>query len=288
MDTKLEKTMLTEQQFDAKLTHIEEQASAMQERVDAYRDQQMAKLFIESDWSQEQLARHLARRWGKEVSRQWITCRLRFGRFISFFATTGSKEQPWKLPRNLTERRFRGYWERTTAQVESRGHKSQTMAAVEDEKRRFAEVLELMQDNSELHRNPKAVKAALLKGAVGKGFKTVGELCELIADDLPGDLLAEDVVNSLSRWKITAKSPYRLEIAMTKSGKKYKIVPIKGAVLETKTIKKWAPELIPLLEVLIAECKKPRVTVDTVTLSVTAQKIEKILGEISVSDAKDE
>src|SRR5262249_23371264 len=85
--------MMTTEQFDAKLTHIEEQAAAMQERVDGYRDQNMARLFLESGWSQEELAAHLGKRWGKEVSRPWVTCHLRFGRFLAFFVTSGNKER---------------------------------------------------------------------------------------------------------------------------------------------------------------------------------------------------
>ena len=35
----------------------------------------------------EQLADTLAKRWKKDVSQQWVCCRLRFGKFIQFFMT---------------------------------------------------------------------------------------------------------------------------------------------------------------------------------------------------------
>ena len=39
--------------------------------------------------------------------------RLRFGKFIQFFSTSCTKE--WTLPVNLTEGKFRSYWEKTEA-----------------------------------------------------------------------------------------------------------------------------------------------------------------------------
>ena len=40
--------------------------SLWQERVDGYRDQQLARLFVESEWSQEELAERLAQKWEKD------------------------------------------------------------------------------------------------------------------------------------------------------------------------------------------------------------------------------
>ena len=127
---------MTEQQFDARLQVIEEQTAARQERVDGYRDQHMAALFVESDWSQEKLAAHLSKRWGKDVARQWVEKHLRFGRFLQFFATTGSKDE-WKIPLNLTERAFRRFWEATEPAGDFRGHKANSKAALLDERRPF-------------------------------------------------------------------------------------------------------------------------------------------------------
>jgi hypothetical protein len=50
----------------------------------------------------------LAKKEGKSAG--WITQRLRFGRFLTFLTTVSNSES---LPLNLTERRFRQYWERT-------------------------------------------------------------------------------------------------------------------------------------------------------------------------------
>ena len=42
-------------------------------------------------------------------SQAWIVCRLRFGAFLQFITTGNNSE----IPANLSERRFRGYWEQT-------------------------------------------------------------------------------------------------------------------------------------------------------------------------------
>lgn len=66
------------------------------------------KLFVESHWTQEKIAEEV----GKSFS--WVCKRLLFGRFLDFCTTV----QKFETPRNLTERRFRGYWERTEAAKE--------------------------------------------------------------------------------------------------------------------------------------------------------------------------
>jgi hypothetical protein len=64
-----------------------------------------------SGWTQKQLAK----KEGKD--RAYIARRLLFGRFLSF-VPTGTNAQT--LPSNLTERRFRSYWERTEGHNERR------------------------------------------------------------------------------------------------------------------------------------------------------------------------
>src|SRR5262245_56539450 len=103
--------MMSEKEFEARLTHIEDEAAARQEKVDGYRDQAMAKLFVASEWSQGDLAANLTERWGRDVSPDWVSKHLRLGRFLSFFNTSGIESSvpgsQFCLPTNLTERAFR-------------------------------------------------------------------------------------------------------------------------------------------------------------------------------------
>src|SRR5687768_6972313 len=54
-------SMMSEERFDARLKHIEEQHAARRESADAYRDQEMAKLFEESAWTQERIAQRVGK-----------------------------------------------------------------------------------------------------------------------------------------------------------------------------------------------------------------------------------
>jgi hypothetical protein len=88
----------------------------------AKRDQALAALFYRSGWTQEDLAK------AEGCSRPIITRRLLFGRFLAFVP---SGHIP-PIPSNLSERRFRSYWERTDK-------------AEGNERKRFLEVQRLLQ-----------------------------------------------------------------------------------------------------------------------------------------------
>ena len=112
-DTATNKKM-TEAAYRVRRTLINERVEAQQERVAAYRDQELAKLFYDSGWTQQELA-------DKEgKSKKWVDFRTRFGRFINWAniakGTTGTFRQV--LPTNFTERSFRALWEQTSGTKE--------------------------------------------------------------------------------------------------------------------------------------------------------------------------
>jgi hypothetical protein len=57
-----------------------------------------------SGWTQDELAK------AEGQSRIWITCHVRFGRFLDFVTTVTNADSPTAA---LTERRFRDYWKLT-------------------------------------------------------------------------------------------------------------------------------------------------------------------------------
>ena len=95
---------MTQDQFDARLMHIEEQYAARRAGAEAYRDQEVARLFAECDWTQARIAARMGR------SQNWVSKRLLFGRYLRF-STSGTKHE--SPHHSLTERRFREAWQAT-------------------------------------------------------------------------------------------------------------------------------------------------------------------------------
>ncbi len=276
--------MMTDQEFTVRLTHIEDQAAAMQERVDGYRDQELAKLFVESEWSQEQLAEHLGKTWGKEVSREWVSKRLLFGRFLAFFGTSCTKDQ-FSIPSNLTEGAFRRFWESTEPGGDFRGHRANTTAATEDEQRRFGEIVKEGKKSATWVLPKQPVRAAIVRKIAGKGAMTVEQIADRIADCLDRPPSPLEVRRCLRGFKPQPESPYRVEKWREGDTTKYRIVKCKAKVLPGKDLAKLAPELLPLVRALITEARKEKVLVSCTELCNLASKIEMLLesvvGEVS-------
>ena len=271
---------MTQQEFDAQLTHIEDQTAARQERVDGYRDQHLARLFVASEWSQEELAEHLGKRWGKSVIQQWVAQHLRFGRFLAFFTTSGSKES-FQIPHNLTERGFRKLWDATEAGGDFRGHKAKTEAAVKDEERRFTLIIEELKKTG-LHRKRNQVREAMIKLMAGKDeWLTKEQIAERVSKKLKGPVLLEDIQKCIYRWKLDAWVNYRIEQMGEGSVAKFRIVKGKGVLAEKKQVALLAPDLIPLLDDLIHEAKKDRVEISLSYLCMIAGKIKQILESVN-------
>lgn len=92
--------MMTEAEYDARREVLRAAyGDSAPERSGRF-DQELARLFESSRWTQEQLAL----KEGKNQS--WIARRLHFARFLNSMPTG-------IIPKNLTEWRFRGYWEQT-------------------------------------------------------------------------------------------------------------------------------------------------------------------------------
>jgi hypothetical protein len=123
------------------LTQIAARAAAMQERVDAYRDQEqakhiydlwkkevqdrldphqaqydqaMAKLFVESEWPAQRIADHMSKEKKQAIPVDAVERVMLFGRFLSSFSTSGGKES-FTIPATLTMGAFNVLWEGTDA-----------------------------------------------------------------------------------------------------------------------------------------------------------------------------
>lgn len=113
------------------LSKFDEQVEARQELVDAYRDQQMAKLFEEAKrtgWTQQELADQEGK------SQKWADYHVRFGAYLNWIEEQNRTAR--SIPKNLTEYRFRLYWQQTSGTKDTA---------------RFRKVLRMMQDESVVH-----------------------------------------------------------------------------------------------------------------------------------------
>jgi hypothetical protein len=100
---------MSEMEYDrqrAELERLYGGPDAADKEVLAKRDQAWAQLFLRTGWPQEKLAE----KEGK--SQSWVARRLTFGRFLHFMPMGINPDSP-PLPADLTERKFRGVWERT-------------------------------------------------------------------------------------------------------------------------------------------------------------------------------
>jgi DNA-binding transcriptional ArsR family regulator len=168
--------MMSDTEFDLKLKHIEEQYAARREGAEAYRDQELARLFGQCGWRQEKIATHMGKK------QQWVSLRLIFGRFLDF--TTTGCNQPDCLA-GLTERRFRGYWVRTKGREQDRF-------------RQVAETLAngIPQGHAALVNKPGIRQAVLACLGDGKTY-TVNQITATVEESLPG-VTATQVRNAMT------------------------------------------------------------------------------------------
>jgi hypothetical protein len=265
------------EQFDAQLTHIEDQAAARRERAEGYYDQHLARLFVDSEQSQQELADHLAKRWGRDVSRRWVGYHLCFGRFLTFFGTTCAE---YSVPEGLTEGKFRGLWEPTRGEDVFDGKRANTEAAAADERRRFALVAEEVKDY-DCARKRTPVRQAIIKKVAGRdAWLTAAQIAQKVSGEFDRPVSAADVKSCLSNFTPTEKQPYRVEKAGDGENARYRVVKVRGKIVGKRLIAQWAHELIPLLDLLVREAQKNRVEVSLSALCELATKIRKVMEAV--------
>lgn len=244
---------MTPEQYTAARDDIRATYGDSNAEAHAMRDQALAALFHRSGWTQEELAK------AEHIGPTFALYRIRFGRFLSFL-TTGEKSQ--SAPRNLTERRFRGYWSRTDM-------------AEKNERIRFRAVLDLIEQDTRVGkttaRKPKVAEAILDEFADGKWHQLptiVGHTkCE--AEDvravLEGMIVRGSYGTHCERKKVGKTVAYRL---VRKSGKAVAL----GLLIQ---------ELEPLLTQLADEGKKSMATISPSTVAKLTQQLRTAIERLA-------
>lgn len=238
---------MREAEFERERERIRETYGDNNVEAGAQRDQALARLFYRSGWTQERLA-------AKEgCSRPYVTRKLLFGAFLNFvpIGTT---------PKNLTEGKFRGYWERTTGS---------------NQRQRFAEVARLIEEDTRVGESTakKSHIGVPLAEQFGDGkWHRLGTMVEHL-DAPEADVLA--VLHTM-----ITRGTYNCHCEKKKVGKdwQYRILRGTGKRIEVALLMQ---ELRPLIEGLKAEGQKNAATFSPVAVATLARQIELLIEKLA-------
>ena len=215
----------------------------------ARRDQALAKLFTWCGWTQEELVAK------EHKSPQWVSYRLRFGRFLTF-STTAENSPP--LPNNLSERRFRDYWERTD--------KHET-----NERIRFMGVRRLIQAETALRRDQRPRIGPAIVERFGDGeWHALRTIAAAVADG-DEDHVAATMANIIGLGSFGATAERR------HYGTSYQFRIFRTAGHKAIGVEELRTKLGPLIKGLIAEGKKNMATMSPGTVARFAGLLERQL-----------
>lgn len=219
-------------------------------------EQELAKLFWRSGWTQEELA-------AKEgKSRPYIAQKLIFGRFLGFVASATSAEN---LPKNLSEGYFRKFWSQTDKD--------------DNERQRFTAVWDAIVASQEeaagnSRKPPRDFKP--LRQKLGKKFADgKWHSVEAIADHL--DTTVEtitDMIGGAKKFRL-GEFPYEIDQKPVGRSVKYRLFKTDRQV----SLARLNEEFAPVIEALIAEGKKTPVTCSPGTVARLANQLMKLLKQ---------
>jgi len=242
---------MTEAEYDRERHRLRDLYGDSSVEAAAKRDQAMAKLFLHSNWTQEEIA-------AKEgKSRPWVVCRVRFARFLDFVTTVTNSE---KLPKNLTEGRFREFW-------------SQTNREDGNDLDRFQAVYDLITERSTVMqpRRPKIGDEIVKEFGDGKWHSpsVIAERLDVPVDHVESTLTTMRALRGTYNAKCERKQVGR--------GHHYRIFKRDHQVSSAELTEKLAP----IVEGLMLEGKKNAATIAPRQVIILAHQLQKLLKEWS-------
>jgi len=239
-------SVMTDAEYDRAKAEFLAVYGASSAEAKALRDQALARIFVRSGWTQEKLA-------AKEgKSHDWISVRLRFGRFLNF-STTVEKDKI--IPANLTEGAFRKLW-------------NQTDKNSPKDEYRFREVLRLIEINvpgRKLNLSPKIIEHF----ADGKwhSLDTIAEKIEAPRDD----------IERTFALMLSKPRNYKAKCEKKPVGKgfSYRLFKQDRAIASSELLEKLAP----IIKALEAEGKASAAAASPANVAILAGKLRKLLNE---------
>lgn len=240
---------MSEAEYDAERARLRELYGESSAEAVGKRDQALALLFARSNWTQEELAK----KEGK--TRQWIAYRVRFGEFLNY-ATVVAKSK--SLPSNLTEGRFRKFWEQTDKK------------SPKDEYR-FREVLELLNDpeaGPQRTMRPRIAPDIVKQFGDGKWHQV-----EVIAKALGTD--ADHVDGALGMMLKYTTHGASAEKRIHSRSHQYRIFKQDRAIANSELLEK----LTPIVKGLEAEGRRSAAAASPAAVAILANQLRKLLDE---------
>lgn len=241
---------VTEAEYDRERARLRELYGDSARLAAAKRDQALARLFVWCGWTQEELGR----KEGKSQSH--IAKVLRFGRFLTFSSTELNSDSS---PNNLSEGRFRAYWERTDK------HEM-------NERIRFATVQRLMAADIGVRRSPRTqIRPAIIERFGDGEWHSCQDMAAAVAE---GD--EEHVISVMSSFMDRSALKFSAERRRAGKSFEYRLIRADGEKVAVDEIR---TKLGPLIKGLIAEGKKNMATMSPGTVAMLAARLERQLLE---------
>lgn len=217
-------------------------------------DQALCRLFDEAKnkgWSQERLGKE------EKKSQRWMSYRLCFGRFLTFSTTV-------LIPKNLTERRFRGYWERTDKDEQN-------------DRIRFRAVQKLMEEELTFSKNRNPLQRRPIAKAIIEQF---GDGAWHWLDTIIAGTGAtkEDVVAVLKQ--MLTRGTYHTFCERKKGGQswRYRIVRGYGRKVDVDVL---LQKVLPIVQALEKEGRKHVARFSPGTIAKLAHDLKQILEQLA-------
>jgi transcriptional regulator with XRE-family HTH domain len=238
---------MSEVEYDAARAALRATYGETSVEANAKRDQALARLFAHSNWTQEELAK----KEGK--SQSWIQYRLRFGRFLDFTTMVVKAEN---VPNNLTERRFRQFWE-------------QTDASGSKEEFRFRQIVKALHGAHVTSPRRPAIGAKIRERFADGKWHSL----EVIAEKIEANI--DHVRETLA--SISKNQNYGCKAEKKPSGKStsYRIFKLDRAISSAELLEKLAP----IIKALEEQGRQNVATMSPPTVAILAGKLRKMLGE---------
>jgi hypothetical protein len=262
--------MMSEHEFDQRLKRIEEQYADHRAGAEAYRDQEVSRLFVECGWTQTKIGERM----GRNVA--WVSRRLLFGRFLQFCQSGKIANAPLK---SIPEGRFRDSWS-------AAGKRRK-----ESEEERFARVLTLLRERQpELPRGyQNLVKKPGIRPAVVELCKdgqrrSAEQIAEALQEQLPGTDTRQ--VGAALR-ELQKKPPPGLAVEARHAGRthKYRMVPRRGAApvpVNPEEAGVTVAEVLPMLTEVQAELKKSSAALSTSFIMERVARVQQALKRLLI------